>query len=84
MKDVFWKIIAVLTLVSIITVSSIYALSTRYTVQNASFILDRWTGTVYPIKDRSKRIIEAQKILDEIEKKNQKSNLQQFQEYLQK
>lgn len=50
MKDNFWKVFSILALLTFLGSTFIHALSTRYTVQSKEYILDRWTGTVYPIR----------------------------------
>jgi predicted MPP superfamily phosphohydrolase len=52
MKDLFWKIFAITALIVINGMFYLNATVTRYTIQNKSLIMDRWTGRVYQISDR--------------------------------
>ena len=47
MKDRFWKVFAIIVLLSVILMVYFHAMSTRYAVQNASHVLDKWTGKVH-------------------------------------
>ena len=52
MKDLFWKIFAVVALLVFLVSTYIFASSSRYAVQNKYFILDRQTGKTYTVKSK--------------------------------
>jgi len=55
MKDVFWKVFAVITLICFMFLAITVSSRNRYVKQNEFHILDKWTGKIINIFDAKKR-----------------------------